>query len=155
MATWRKWGWRLRPLYMHQQHAPWASMGVTGDGQGRSLVWCRLLHEEDGPQAGTEDAREKRSILGHTSSHTISHWETVPKIGLAEVKGGTISASGKNITTEMVWRGKVSEHSIRTSKCYVLWLFDVEQMALNSSKYMLMFYHQTSNLYPCAPKCYF
>lgn len=31
MAMWEEWGWRLRPLHMHQQHAPWASMGVTGE----------------------------------------------------------------------------------------------------------------------------
>lgn len=57
---------------MHQQHAPWASMGVTGDGARRSLMgWC-LLHEEDGPQAGTEDARNKKIMHSSRARPTFT-----------------------------------------------------------------------------------
>lgn len=39
-------------------------------------------------------------VLAHTSRQPISHQEMVPTIGLAELKVGTISASGRNIRTE-------------------------------------------------------
>lgn len=65
-------------------------------------------------------------VFGYISSYIILYWEIVFKIGLVEVKGGIIFVFGKNIIIEMVWRGKVSEYSIRILKCYVLWLFDVE-----------------------------
>ena len=40
--------------------------------------------------------------LGYTSYQIISHWETVTNTSLAELRGGTIPASGRNIITEMV-----------------------------------------------------
>lgn len=46
--------------------APRASTGITGEGQGRSLMGHCLLRAEDGPQAGTKDARKKKKIM-HSS----------------------------------------------------------------------------------------
>lgn len=69
VAMWRRWGWRLGSLHMHQQHAPgqaWASRG----GQAGHHVML-LAAQEDGPQAGTEDAGEEdhAQLAGKTHLH--------------------------------------------------------------------------------------
>ena len=64
MAMWRRWGWRLGSLHMHQQHAPGASMGITGAGQAGHHVM--LLAPGGGWPAGRHRrCWERRPCIAH------------------------------------------------------------------------------------------
>lgn len=57
-ATWRRWGWRLRPLHMHQQRAPRASTG----GQGKAG------HSRDAACSGRMALGQAQEMLGEKRS---------------------------------------------------------------------------------------